>query len=182
VDPVEDLLYNSRTSSFLGCSMQQMWADLAVWERFLNKRHIRSLIELGTGHCGMAVFLSLQCLNRGMNFLTCDIYRNSRLDDFVPELIGLGDHFMQADVFASPHLVSKLQRAERPLVLFCDNGDKPREVQTLVPMLHVGDYVAVHDWGSEIGDNDMAGLAIEPVLREECEQWASITRFWRVVG
>ena len=179
---IEGLLYNPYSSSFLHCRMQQQWADLAVWEEFLNHvKDIKSFIELGTGYCGLATFFLLQCIQRCINFRTFDIKDNSRLNLPVAKLIGLREHFVQGDIFASPELVGdSIKNLPKPLLLFCDNGDKPREFRTFVPMLASGDYVATHDWPSEINEDHVAGFSIHPIMSEGCEVWKSMTRFWRI--
>ena len=59
--------------------------------------------------------------------------------------------FMQLDVWAKPDAVRELvAQAPRPFVLYCDNGNKVREVETFAPSLNVGDFLAVHDFGTEI--------------------------------
>lgn len=174
-------MYNVQTASFLGCSMQQCWADLAVWEKFLNKFPIKSLIELGTGYCGMSAFLLLQCIQREAVFGTFDIKRNSRLNLPLHKIINLKNTFFEMDIFAERETIQyTIENAPKPLLLFCDNGDKPKEFEFFVPSLKSGDYVAVHDWPSEINGDDVRGFSIEPVLWQECEGWGSFTRFWKV--
>lgn len=177
---MKDLLYNPRSGTFMGYPIQQCWADLAIWERFFNQYKVASMVELGTGHCGMSLFFLLQCTQREINYTTVDIYENSKLAWTLAERLHLREHFSKTDVFAEEGRICRmLHEATKPLLLYCDNGDKPREVKTFVPELAPGDYVAVHDWGSEIKASDMDGLFLEPVMRDECEKWESITRFWR---
>ena len=178
---IEQLLYNPRTSSFLGCSLQQQWADLAVWEEFFKHRALGSVIELGTGYCGMSVFFLLQCIQRGFEFYTVDIKKNSRLGLPLAQRLHLSDYFTQIDIFEDPSVVeSMIKLSRKPTMLFCDDGKKPKEFELFVPALEKGDYVAVHDWLREINEDDVEGFSIEPILGEECEVWNSLTRFWRI--
>lgn len=181
LDKTTGLLCNSGTASFLGYAIQQYWMDLAIWELFLQGNTICSLIELGTGYCGMSTYLFLQCIQRNLQFLTFDIKPKANLDRPLSKFLGLGEHFIETDIFANSDLVkSSIERMPKPLLLFCDNGNKPREFSIFVPLLSSGDYVVVHDWGSEIRASDVEGFSIEPVMKEECENWKSITRFWRI--
>ena len=68
----------------------------------------------------------------------------------------------------------------KPTVLFCDNGNKPLEWNRYVPMLEVGDFAAVHDWGSEFGPQNLDPRP-DPFLKEEAEAIGSITRFFQVL-
>ena len=177
----EELLYNPRSSEFIGCSMQQSWADLAVWEKFLADRTLGSLIELGTGYCGLSTFFLLQCIQRDLEFLTFDIKTNSRLDLPLATYLNLRSHFVQSDIINNPEIViDAITCFPKPLILFCDNGKKREEVELFVPHLSPGDYVVVHDWPAEINADDMKGFLITPIMHDECERWFSYTRFWRV--
>lgn len=181
MERIEHLLYNSRSGTFFRSSIQQCWADLAIWEILLNKHELSSLLELGTGHGAMSIFLLCQCIQRGIEFQTIDRSIPPRLYAPLPELLGLKDRFTRGDVFAGGHVERFIQTLPKPLLLFCDNGDKRREFKMFVPLLEPGDFVAVHDWGQEIDRADVEGYSTEPIMQEDCEKWRSITRFWRIV-
>jgi len=51
-------------------------------------------------------------------------------------------------------------RPERKL-LFCDNGDKKREINLFGPLLKPGDVLAAHDFGTEWKLKDVAGMLQE---------------------
>jgi len=97
------------------------------------------------------------------------------------ECFTLGDLFGEAGKKLIDFLDGGLPR---PILLFCDNGDKPREFREFVPHLRVGDCVGVHDWGSEIHRADVTifGDALKPVWWNLFEGAGSITRFLKVVG
>ena len=44
---------------------------------------------------------------------------------------------------------------KHPVLLLCDNGNKPYEIVTYSPHLVPGDLVAVHDWGTEISESSI---------------------------
>jgi len=72
-----------------------------------------------------------------------------------------------------------------PFLLFCDDGDKPREFRTCVPWLWPGDLVAVYDWDMEFGVNDVQPVAVLVTELLASELYAypkSKTRFFRRVG
>ena len=66
-----------------------------------------------------------------------------------------------------------------PRLLFCDNGNKRRELSEIASLLAPGDFVAVHDWGSEAGPGDIPAEWAR-LMVEECEAIQSLTRFFRV--
>ena len=109
--------------TFLGVNCSQSWADFQLWENLLTAHpELRSIVELGTGEAGFSRYLHIQAEARGLEFPTFD---RVRMDGHRQP------GFPQVDIFAEPDRVARLPPS--PTVLFCDNGDKPREVATSPP-------------------------------------------------
>lgn len=145
---------------FLGVPAAQLWRDLEVWEKFFNEHRVKSLVELGTGDGGLALFLQTQAAWRSIVYRTFD--REQPQADI--------DGFMQVkDIFTAPSVREALRLMRRPAVLFCDDGDKPREVATFSPLLEPGDFLIVHDWGVEI-DYHHIPRSFEPIH----EDWTQL--------
>ena len=166
------------SSNFAGIPFQQTWRDLPLWETLLSTRPIKAIAELGTGQGGMAVFFAMQAAARGMKFATFDRQRLFG-DDALRMLERLGATYHEVDIFGRADYVRGVLAAlPRPLALFCDNGDKPREFETFLPELRSGDVIAVHDWNAEIGPQHVPA-AIMMILRDECEKTEhGMTRFF----
>jgi hypothetical protein len=155
--------------NFLGLEMYQEWSDLHVWNQFFIAHPVRTFVELGTGHGGMAFFFALQCYQRKINFYTFD---NQNYFDFVsgvPGLMHMIDCFHFVDIFkeGAERISQIVQLAPHPLILFCDNGDKPREWRTFGPWLHPGDFIAVHDWGTEFKETDIVDFSVEKIMEDQ---------------
>jgi len=168
-------LQNATKQTFCGVIMQQSWTDLWLWEQLLNaSNRVRTIIEIGTKHGGLSLYLRSQIKFREMFFWTCDIQPCPQLE--------LRSNFLRGNVFQDngDDFRAVLYKAPRPLILFCDGGDKRMEVRMFVPFLHSGDIVGVHDWNSEIGAEDMLCVEqyLEPLMLAECEAMGSMTRFW----
>jgi len=120
-----------------------------------------------------------------MEFRTFDHKESANLDTPLARLLGLGGRFILGNLFgeAGQTLIHLLSNMPHPILLFCDNGDKPREFREFVPHLQAGDYVGIHDWGTEIGHDDVSifGDALEPLWWKQWEDVGSITRFLKVV-
>lgn len=169
-DPTKQTLF--------GICIQQSWPDLWLWERLLNAHpEIQAIIEIGTKHGGLSLYLLAQATYRGMAFWTCDILPCPR-----PVLL---QRFRKGNVFDFDGACLKrlLRDAPHPLILFCDGGDKQMEFRMFVPSLRPGDIVGAHDWGSEFWAHSVECLAeyVKPILLAECEALESITRFWERV-
>ena len=168
-------LQNATKQTFCGVVMQQSWTDLWLWEQLLNANpRIQSIFEIGTKHGGLSLYLRAQVTLREMFFWTCDIQP-------CPQKV-LESYFLEGNVLRNngEDFREVLAGAPRPLILFCDGGDKRMEVRMFVLFLHSGDIVGVHDWNSEIGATDMLCVEqhLEPLMLAECEAMGSMIRFW----
>jgi len=144
-------------NTFAGSLIAQAWNDLPLWEEFLNRHAVRSIVELGTFRGGMAIFLALQAGARQVRFVTMD----ANLDQIEnPQFLGaLGATVVRANLLEDSAVLAMgelLEELPKPVLLFCDNGNKREEVRRFAPLLQVGDYLAIHDWGSEISAADIA--------------------------
>lgn len=172
-------------STFAGVPAIQAWQDFMLWEEFLNGNKPEVLWEIGTFLGGFSIYLSTQCNLRNIGFSTFDFQKYYRSDDVAHINSGTDDEFEHMDVF-DDKFTNMLQRTllapdTTPFMLFCDGGNKPKEMQTFSKMLRPGDLMAVHDFTHEIGEEDLIGLPIEMLMREECEQLQSLTRFFKVL-
>jgi len=183
--PAKNWLLSQRNTSFLGLRVMQRWVDFLVWEKLLNKYvELKGIIELGTGNGAFSTYLLLQCLQRGMSFHTFDTRFYAGVSDApVAKALDLEHYFYHLDVFKEG--VQRIQatlasKSVHPLILFCDNGDKPREFKTFAPLLSSGDIIGVHDWTEEFGPIDAASMKhiLRPIFSEACQTVNSITRFW----
>jgi hypothetical protein len=138
--------------TFLGVNCSQSWADFLFWERLLNAHPgLRSIVELGTGEGGFSRYLSIQAEARGLAFSTFDhVHMDGQS----------APGFQKLDIFAVPEEV--VAALVEPTVLFCDNGDKPREVELFAPLLQPKSLVVVHDWNVEITVGDIPDV-LRPV-------------------
>lgn len=170
-------------SSFCGVPIAQHWADLALWETFLNDHsEIEMIVEIGTWCGGMSLFLLMQCLQRDMKFQTFDAVKHSCLSVPLAETLRLTRHFCQGDVFGDVLLDLKTLLSSKAIkVLFCDGGDKPQEFRTFVPHLRPGDFVVVHDYGVEFVDTDIESTPVQVRSVLIDKNVPSLTGFWQVL-
>jgi cephalosporin hydroxylase len=126
--------------TFLGANCSQSWADFYLWEKLLNEHpELKSIVELGTGEGGFSRYLSIQAEARGIEFATFDCVHMD---------VQNAPGFQMLDIFAQPNRV--VERLSSPALLFCDDGQKTREVDLFAPLLVPGDLLVVHDWNVEI--------------------------------
>lgn len=159
-----------RWMSFAGIKAAQILADYWLWEAVLNDRSANGIVELGTGAGGFSCYLNAQAETRGMFFRTYDI--------FVPEHRVPG--FVQIDIYAMAEEIGSHLRRHDPLILFCDGGNKPRELGTFSRYLSPDSTIIVHDWKTEILSHDVPDNVID-LYPDLCDEIGSMSRCFRVV-
>lgn len=182
--PRTHALFNS---TFCGVVARQYWADLALWELFLNEySDIKTIIELGAFHGGMTLFLEVQARARDQFFVSLDRNWPVGLDTPLAKDLRLPGRFMLGDFWKDTYgaLVEMLQKPKyKPVLLFVDGGCKREEFKSFVPFLSAGDYVGVHDYKTEFKPEDVEPVEhlLEKVFWEEClaPPQPCLTRFWR---
>uniref|UniRef100_A0A6M3MFR3 Putative cephalosporin hydroxylase n=1 Tax=viral metagenome TaxID=1070528 RepID=A0A6M3MFR3_9ZZZZ len=143
-----------------GEPVQQVPSAVYWLDQILDRHKVAAVAELGTGCGGLTVMFGCRCPGA---VITCD--EVDRRSDRVKELHKrLEVKVVQADLYEPtmiPSLVDQAQCAagERPVLVFCDGGDKPRELRTVAALLRPGDLAAVDDTGNEFhpGAPDVAG-------------------------
>ena len=113
----------------------------------LSKYDFKLIIELGTAKMGFTLFLH-----------ECDkeipIYSFDKLDVFNEEKYGLFNqnvHFINEDVLVKANSkISSLLSKNTHYLLYCDNGDKVKEISMYSSLITKGNIIAVHDWGVDI--------------------------------
>jgi len=169
-------------SSLYGLPMQQTWEDLVLWEWFLNRVQVKSILELGTGSATFSCYLLTQCISRGLSFATVDIHIPEQHS--LHKILGIPSVFHQIDL-SKPGAKKEVGRVmaglPRPIILYCDNGDKPHEVAVFSDLLQRGDYLGVHDYGIEFHEHDLATVrdrVVDVVMPDEA---LGRTRWYEVV-
>lgn len=154
-------------TTFAGIPVAQEQGAFQLWEAVLNAHTgIRSIVELGTYRGGFSAYLAIQAHYRGLKFTTFDVVPPERS---IPG-------FVQGDILQIPKLVHAACHP-RPTLLYCDNGNKPKEVQLFSPILRTGDILGVHDWGTEIHPEHIPE-GFSPLHTDECEELDPMTRFF----
>jgi cephalosporin hydroxylase len=168
---------------FLGTAAIQRPVDFYLWEVFFNQnaKHIKQLVELGSGYGGFSVFLLLHCYQYNIEYAGFDMREPACHWRPVSKMLGLKEKIRIGDIFEEkkPEVI-KFITSDQPIMLFCDNGNKIGEFREFVPFLKAGDFIAVHDWGTEFKPKDIIYDNVEEILTDISESIGSITRFFRV--
>jgi len=170
--------------TFLGDTMSQSFSSLFMWEKVLGSLKFSRLIELGTSSGTLSGYFYLFCLNKGAEFYTFDIkkeYVKTQVKDF----LNLDEVFKSHDVLNDPGFISELIKREGRTVLFCDNGNKPKEFAIYATYLKAGDIICLHDWLQEYKYNDVKGVIkdneLKMVYEDICKSFYSHIRIFQKV-
>lgn len=156
--------------SFAGVKAAQKLADYWLWEAILNaQEEATGIVELGTGPGGFSLYLAAQAEARKLTFRTYDVIAPERR---IPG-------FVRCDIYAiADEIGIHLQRHD-PVVLFCDGGNKPRELRTFSRYLSPRSLIVVHDWGTEMLRTDVPDNVVE-IYGDLCDELGSMSRCFKV--
>ena len=147
--------------------------------RIVKEFNPQLIIELGTSWGGVTLILH-EC-NPDAELYSYDIECPRKPNK---SMFNNNVHFHLKDILSSEldeliHLCSDNKRK----VLYCDNGNKIKEIQMYAPFLNKGDILGVHDWDKEITYEDVKEELknFEPIEQElfEKNQWS--TRFFKKI-
>ena len=173
---IEDVDFlTHRKVRFLG-SRSRVWhsyVEFIFLDQILTHNNFNVIIELGTGNGGMTVLFAIHALRMRIPLHTIDVRQEpgepiyQRLKKMVPI------HYYQQDVFspeAGQKIVSLIKKGR--VFLYCDNGDKAKEMKTYVPHLKSGDVVLAHDKNQDIYYKDICGLVVAEGLTPFHQEFA----------
>ena len=150
---------------YAGSAMERRWSDIFTIDVFLSSQRPSTIIELGTGIGAFSAYLATYAYVNGAAFHTFDSHLKAapskRSNQRALRLVrAIGGKTHRRDIFeaSSQAFIKGLIARGGSVFLYCDNGDKPREVQLFAPALKTGDTLGVHDYGSEIHERDFSGL------------------------
>ena len=158
------------------------FADIAA---IIAPHKPQTVVELGSDEGGFSAWLADLVAPWGGVVYTFDIADKLKLGlthDF-PNL-----RFALADVLRAIHPTVAGLVSRPSVLLYCDNGNKQREVELYAPLLQAGSLLGVHDYGTEIKaewvEPHVAALGYTPDGHERMEalrnEWypEPLTRLW----
>jgi hypothetical protein len=128
---------------------------------------VRSIIELGTGHGALTLYLRLWAARLGIEIHSFDV-NNFVKDDGAEQMfyrLGIHRHIMDIMGAEAMQLIKEIID-DKPCYLVCDNGNKPLEFATYAPLLPSRSIISAHDWGpaGEIRPEDVEAVVSQQGL------------------
>ncbi len=175
-------------TTFGGYVSFQAPQDYFLWEHLLNDTaELKAILEFGTAYGGFALYLKIQSDLRGIEFHTfdhqdCDLVPFEEMWDHPVKRMGVAPqirpHMKIIDLLDHPQLEVLELIVDRRIALFCDNGNKIREVELYAPAMFPGSLLIVHDWGTEIGPENIPSY-FSPLYEDLCDEIGSLSRVFR---
>ena len=175
--------------AYAGAAIERKWSDIFTIDVFLADEQPSVIVELGTGSGAFSCYLATYAYLNGARFYTFDSHLKTvptkRSNERAMRLIRkLGGEVHRCDIFqpATQRFIRRLIQGGPGAFLYCDDGNKPREVQTFVGDLKDGDFIGVHDYGSEVHESDLApfvGATLRPWNPAFFEGLQSSNRIYR---
>lgn len=169
---------------FMGTEIDQSYAALYFFEHYIDFHKFEYVVEFGSRDGGLSIFLAnMSAITEQFYFHTFEY--NKQLDWHNRIKGGVGHWFekletqtdliksYELDVFSEQTVnVLKPMISKYKTLLFCDNGDKPREFNMYAPLLKKGDHIVTHDWNTGIFQHQIQHTIIKENLQLD-EPWAS---------
>jgi cephalosporin hydroxylase len=142
----------------LGVSCSLTWYDLGAIAHIIQTAGIKTVLEVGVEHGGLASYLRAYGLYTGMAYRGIDITLNALATTVRARDLNAID---QRDAWAADtvnEMRAWLHEAPRPALIICDGGNKPKELHLYAPLIRDGDVLIGHDYHHEYGDEGLRGM------------------------
>lgn len=169
---------------FLGGKVAHRFCELDLLERVMLAAGIKNVLEIGTGSGVLTTLFGIHAMLRGGRMMTVE--KSRVLNKGRANLLEM----LSVNVYCDDCFCERIRNAARafldvvgkPTLVYCDGGDKPKELATFAPECGIGDIIGVHDWGVELDWKDVPDVIkthFEPLLdaEKDCRQmfWQRVT-------
>lgn len=163
------------------------WYDVGAIVHTIQAARVEIVVEIGVEQGGLAALLLAACYfampHYGIpplrQYFGVDIALHT-LADSVHERYP--DRFLEADAWDAA-TVARVAQEIAPYnraLIFCDGGDKPKDLRTYAAIARPGDLLLAHDYGNEY--TDAAFVDLPPTLERLTPSWLDDTLlclFWK---
>jgi len=132
-----------------GIVVYKSWGEIFELDVLLSVCEFSTIVELGTGFGATAAFLGTHSVISGADVYTYD--NSPMVTDKVQNLFNrIGVKYEVLDIFENEEKIANLIQRDGRTLLYCDNGDKVREMKLWGKYLKKDDVVLIHDYPEEV--------------------------------
>ena len=151
---------------FMGAGMSQNFGAIMILEHYNSIHDFQYVIEIGSEKGCLSTYLAnLAGMTERFFFETYEISKQSHW--YNREIEGAGHWFEklekispfisshEADIFSDDvlsHVEENMHDNNLKTLIFCDGGNKIKELEVYAPLLKPEDRIMVHDWNIEISE------------------------------
>ena len=147
----------------LGVSCSLTWYDLGAIAHILQTAHIRTVLEIGVEHGGLAAWLLAYGRYTDIVYRGVDITLNAL--HLTVRALDRGN-LIERDAWTDAAIVDArewLSEQPAPALIICDGGNKPMELHLYAPLLRPGDVMIGHDYQNEYTNDAIATVPAQQV-------------------
>lgn len=157
----------------LGVSCSLTWYDMGAIAHIVQMGGIRTVLEIGVEHGGLAAWLMAfgtytGCVYRGIDITLAPLHTRALGDT--------GAIILERDAWSDAtvrEMGQWLDTQPAPALIICDGGDKAKELHLYAPLLRPGDVMIGHDYHNEYGDDALTTMPA--TVRQERADWLDDT-------
>jgi hypothetical protein len=135
-----------------GIKVSHTWHEVTALSRFMCLHRIKGFIELGVHVGGLAALMISRCLfDKNFRYVGVEL-KDEIIHPIVKEAaiyIGVRAHLMIADIYNAAtkvELKKWIGFVQGSCLLYCDGGDKAKELKMYHSIIRKGDFLAAHDF------------------------------------
>jgi len=172
-------------SYFSGTRMQHSYIAMYVLENILINLRPKKIVELGARWGGTTSFFGVWAAANNAQFLSLDL--SDHLRDTAKRLLNRlkPNVELRYENDFNPTCIEYIKHwiGDDKSLIYCDGGDKTREIDVYSKFLTPGSIIACHDYVSAVRPEDVSKIAkrehLKPILNEkQLAELSSRQQFW----
>jgi len=138
-----------------GIPISQSWASIGAIFSIIYTYKIKTFVEVGIDQGGLGYLLStVESSMDGFRYHGIEkyphkIHETMNKSEFRKKIF-IGDFFNE---HGKEWIKNIIAESDKPVMVFCDNGNKPEEVKYISEIMTTG-YILAHDWPKEFKEAD----------------------------
>jgi len=130
----------------------QSWLQVGAIFDLIETEQIKTFIEVGVYEGGFGSLVSAKSFyDKEFRYFGIEIDSSVVNIDFIDQCRKAGNLIFFGDVFDNFTLMRKIiSESKGPVLLFCDGGDKVKEMKTFYSFMRIGDIIMCHDYMPEL--------------------------------
>jgi hypothetical protein len=140
------------------------WWQIPYLLTLVETYKVETFIEIGVLNGGIGTFLATRCaFVPNFKWIGVELVPDLVDDRFIRYMKSMSNEneLIIGDAFTGEiqeRINNYIKDTKGRACIFCDNGNKPREIKEYSKFIRTGDIICVHDYPGEIGNNDLEFL------------------------